>query len=259
MKIEVLTPQIEFCSVGMEYGTEKNKHVVFENLSLTISENEFVVIVGGSGCGKTTLLNLAAGFTKPSHGSVLVKGKNVDGAGRDRGVVFQQYAVFPWLTVRQNIEFPLNLECCELDISEKKDIVEHYLITTGLKNFENSLPKALSGGMKQRVAIARAYAANPQILLMDEPFAALDAQSRGSMQEVLQKITVEENKAALFITHSVEEAIFLADRIVVMGNQPAVIKEIINTPFANKKRNTEIRLLPEFIELRRHIENQLKK
>ena len=203
-------------------------------------------------------MNLAAGFIKPSHGSILVKGEKVDGAGRDRGVVFQQYAVFPWLTVRENIEFPLNLECCELDVNEKKEIVEHYLMSTGLKNFENSLPKALSGGMKQRVAIARAYAANPQILLMDEPFAALDAQSRTSMQEVLQKMTVEENKAALFITHSVEEAIFLADRIVVMGNQPAVIKEIINTPFASKKRDSDIRLLPEFIELRRHIEKQLK-
>ena len=258
MKIEVIPPQISFCSVGMHYGKDEDKHIVFENLSLNIFENEFVVIVGGSGCGKTTLLNLAAGFIKPSHGSILVKGEKVEGAGRDRGVVFQQYAVFPWLTVRENIEFPLNLECCKLDAHEKKDIVEHYLTTTGLKNFENSLPKALSGGMKQRVAIARAYAANPQILLMDEPFAALDAQSRSSMQEVLQKMTVEENKAALFITHSVEEAIFLADRIVVMGNQPAVIKEIINTPFASKKRNSEIRLLPEFIELRRHIEKKLK-
>jgi NitT/TauT family transport system ATP-binding protein len=258
MKIEVIPPQISFCSVGMHYGKDEDKHIVFENISLNIFENEFVVIVGGSGCGKTTLLNLAAGFIKPSHGSILVKGEKVDGAGRDRGVVFQQYAVFPWLTVRENIEFPLNLECCELDVNEKKEIVEHYLMSTGLKNFENSLPKALSGGMKQRVAIARAYAANPQILLMDEPFAALDAQSRTSMQEVLQKMTVEENKAALFITHSVEEAIFLADRIVVMGNQPAVIKEIINTPFASKKRDSDIRLLPEFIELRRHIEKQLK-
>jgi NitT/TauT family transport system ATP-binding protein len=253
--METVSP-IEFKAVAKHYGDGSSRHVVFENISLTVERNEFVAIVGGSGCGKTTLMSMAAGFTKPTSGSVLVHGKEITEAGRDRGVVFQQYAVFPWLTVRENIEFPLKLNCCSLDETEKKRVVEHYLSTTGLKNFENSLPKALSGGMKQRVAIARAYAANPEILLMDEPFAALDAQSRGVMQEVLQKITTEEKKAAIFITHSVEEAIYLADRIVVMAHRPAVLAEIIKVPFG-KARAAEIKLAPEFIELRRHIERKL--
>lgn len=251
------TAPIEFRSVSKYYGDGPGSHVVFDGLSLTISENEFVAVVGGSGCGKTTLLNMAAGFTRPNRGKVLVRGEEIHQAGRDRGVVFQQYAVFPWLTVRQNIEFPLNLKCCSLDQVAKNKIVEHYLVTTGLKRFENALPKALSGGMKQRVAIARAYAANPEILLMDEPFAALDAQSRGKMQEVLQKITAEERKAAIFITHSVEEAIYLADRIVVMAQRPAVFSEIITVPFG-KNRTADMRLANEFIDLRRHIEGQLK-
>jgi NitT/TauT family transport system ATP-binding protein len=248
---------IDFRSVSKYYGDGPGRHVVFDGLSLTIADNEFVAIVGVSGCGKTTLLNMAAGFTRPNKGSVLVRGEEVKQAGRDRGVVFQQYAVFPWLTVRQNIEFPLELKCCDLDAVAKERIVEHYLAATGLKRFEHALPKALSGGMKQRVAIARAYAANPQILLMDEPFAALDAQSRGTMQEVLQTITAIEKKAALFITHSVEEAIFLADRIVVMAQRPSVFSEIITLPFG-KNRTAELRLATEFIDLRRHIEAQLK-
>lgn len=257
MMSETNAAPIEFRSVSKYYGDGSGRHVVFDGLSLAIGESEFVAIVGGSGCGKTTLLNMAAGFTRPNRGTVLVCGEEIKHAGRDRGVVFQQYAVFPWLTVRQNIEFPLNLACCDLDRAAKHEIVEHYLVTTGLKRFEHALPKALSGGMKQRVAIARAYAANPQILLMDEPFAALDAQSRKTMQEVLQKLTAEEKKAAIFITHSVEEAIYLADRIVVMAKRPAVFSEIITVPFG-KDRAAEMRLDNEFIELRRHIEGQLK-
>lgn len=248
---------IEFRSVGKSYGAGTDRHVVFEHLSLSIAEGEFVAIVGGSGCGKTTLLNMAAGFTKPNAGAVMVRGREVSGAGRDRGVVFQQYAVFPWLTVRENIRFPLDLQCCRLDEAKKRSIVEHYLAATGLKRFEQALPKALSGGMKQRVAIARAYAADPQILLMDEPFAALDAQSRQTMQEVLRDITALERKAAMFITHSVEEAIFLADRIVVMAQRPAIFADIIQVPF-DKDRTADTRLSNEFIELRRHIEAKLK-
>lgn len=257
MSDAIHAPAIEFRDVAKIYETAATRHVVFEGLSLSVGRDEFVAIVGGSGCGKTTLLNMAAGFSKPSAGVVLAHGVEVNGAGRDRGVVFQQYAVFPWLTVRENIEFPLKLSCCALDAAEKNEIVERYLDITGLKRFESSLPKALSGGMKQRVAIGRAYAANPDILLMDEPFAALDAQSRENMQETLRRITTKERKAAMFITHSVEEAIFLADRIVVMAGRPAQFAEIISVPF-DKSDGAESRLSSEFIELRRHIEAQLK-
>lgn len=250
-------PAIEFRGVSKIYETAYDRHVVFEDLSLSIGETEFVAIVGGSGCGKTTLLNMAAGFSKPSAGAVLARNEEVTGAGRDRGVVFQQYAVFPWLTVRENIEFPLKLACCAVRAVAKNEIVEHYLEATGLKRFESALPKALSGGMKQRVAIARAYAANPDILLMDEPFAALDAQSRENMQEALLRITTEERKAAMFITHSVEEAIFLADRIVVMSGRPSKVAEIVSVPF-DKRESSEVRLSSAFIELRRHIESKLK-
>ncbi|MEI2735046.1 MAG: ABC transporter ATP-binding protein [Rhodoblastus sp.] len=257
MSQQISDPAIEFRGVSKIYGTGSDRHVVFENLSLTIGKDEFVAVVGGSGCGKTTLLNMAAGFSKPSAGHVLAHGVDVEGAGRDRGVVFQQYAVFPWLTVRENIEFPLNLQVCTLDQAAKAKVVEHYLEVTGLKRFESALPKALSGGMKQRVAIARAYAANPDILLMDEPFAALDAQSRENMQEALRTLTSVERKAAMFITHSVEEAIFLADRIVIMAGKPSKFAEIVTVPF-DKKAGSELRLSDEFIAMRRHIEGQLK-
>lgn len=257
MNVRAEMPAIDFRDVSKVYETNASRHVVFENISLSIGTDEFVAIVGGSGCGKTTLLNMAAGFSSPSAGAVFAKGVEVAKADRDRGVVFQQYAVFPWLTVRENIEFPLKLACCTLDSAAKTEIVEHYLAVTNLKRFESALPKALSGGMKQRVAIARAYAANPDVLLMDEPFAALDAQSRVSMQEALRSITSQERKAAMFITHSVEEAIFLADRIVVMAGKPASLAEIITVPF-DKGQGAEIRLSNEFIEMRRHIEAQLK-
>lgn len=250
-------PPVEFLAVSKVYGSGPSRHVVFENLTLTLQDNEFLAVVGGSGCGKTTLMNMAAGFTRPDAGKVMVNNEEVIAAGRDRGVVFQQYAVFPWLTVRENIGFPLTLKCCDLSAAEKQGVVDHYLEAMGLKDFGDALPKALSGGMKQRVAIARAYAANPSILLMDEPFAALDAQSREAMQVVLQHITAEERKAAMFITHSVEEAIFLADRIVVMAGRPAEFAEIIEVPF-EKERSSDIRLANEFIELRRHIEGSLK-
>ncbi|SIO10946.1 ABC transporter ATP-binding protein [Vannielia litorea] len=257
MNVQTNSSPIEFRSVSKAYGETKSRHVVFEDVSLTINSNEFVAVVGGSGCGKTTLMNMAAGFTKPSSGKVFVNDVEVTGAGRDRGVVFQQYAVFPWLTVRENIAFPLNLGCCKLAEEEKREIVDHYLAVMGLEKFENALPKQLSGGMKQRVAIGRAYAANPKILLMDEPFAALDAQSRVLMQDALQKITTEERKSAMFITHSVEEAIFLADRIVILAGRPARLAEDIRVPFGGE-RDEDIRLSSEFIELRRHIEHSLK-
>lgn len=244
-----------FSNVAKIHQRDGEDFAVFENLNLSIDEGKFVSVVGPSGCGKTTLLNLAAGFTSPERGEVTVNGAVVDGPSRDRGVVFQQYAVFPWLTVAQNIAFGLTVRAAERrSRAEIDEIVTRYIEMVGLQGFENALPKMLSGGMKQRVAIARAYAANPAILLMDEPFAALDAQTRESMQEMLQQTQVSERRTVIFVTHSIEEAIYLSDHIVVLGEKPTTVREIVNIPMP-MPRHSSIRLESDFIELRRHLES----
>jgi NitT/TauT family transport system ATP-binding protein len=195
---------------------------------------------------------LGAGFQKPTTGQILFDGAPVRGPGPERGVIFQEYGVFPWLTVKQNIAFGLQLKANRVAVAERERICAHYLELMGLADFANSFPKHLSGGMRQRLAIARAYAVKPQFLLMDEPFGALDAQTRANMQNLLLKVLATEGKTVMLITHSVEEAIYLASRIVVVTARPARIKEIIDVPFAYP-RDEFIQERPEFSELRGRI------
>ncbi|WP_116949969.1 ABC transporter ATP-binding protein [Jiangella endophytica] len=230
---------------------------VLRDVDLDIADGEFVAVVGPSGSGKSTLLNAIAGFVTPDRGELLVNGAPVRGPGPSRCVVFQEYAIFPWLTVRRNIDFGTRLRAWKGTRQERARVTQRYLDMMGLTDFADALPKTLSGGMRQRVAIARAYAVDPEILLMDEPFAALDAQTREQMQEALVDINQRERRTVLFVTHQVEEAIFLADRVVVMSARPATVQEIVDVPWGDR-RTHEIKTEPEFVRLRRHIETLLR-
>lgn len=242
------SPKITISNVTKIYqGTSRNV-TALDGINLDIQSNEFVVVVGPSGCGKTTLLNIIAGLEKSTGGEVRVDGKPVREPGADRGVIFQQYALFPWLTVQQNVEFGLKIQ--KVSRQERARIARHYLELVGLKDFPNALPKELSGGMKQRCAIARAYAANPSILLMDEPFAALDAMTRIQMQEQLQATWEQERKTAFFITHDVEEAVFLGTRVIIMKHGGIKGELLIDLPFP---RNNEMRLTQDFINFRNQV------
>ncbi|MBN9595293.1 MAG: ABC transporter ATP-binding protein [Afipia sp.] len=245
-------PFARFDHVSLTFDTPKGKLNVVDDVTYDIHENDFVAIIGPSGSGKTTMMSMLAGFQKPSSGTVSFNGRQVEGPGPERGVIFQEYGVFPWLTVRQNIEFGLTLKANHTSAGERKDICDHYLSLMGLGDFAASFPKHLSGGMRQRLAIARAYAVKPQFLLMDEPFGALDAQTRSNMQNLLLQVLATEGKTVMLITHSVEEAIYLASRIVVVTARPARIKQIIDVPFGYP-RDESIQERPEFGELRSYI------
>jgi NitT/TauT family transport system ATP-binding protein len=251
------TDVVAFRDIGKHYHRATEKLQVIHECEFGIKAAEFVSVVGPSGCGKTTLLNMAAGFTAPDDGEVLVHGEPVCGPGADRGVVFQQYAIFPWLTVRKNIAFGLNLRANRSERKDRDAVVRRYIKLMGLEGFEDSYPKELSGGMRQRVAIARAYATNPQLMLMDEPFAALDAQTREYMQELLHDIQLREQRSVLFITHSVEEAVFLSHRVVVLSSRPSRVREVVDVPIPFP-RTAETRFSAEFVELRRHLEQLLR-
>ena len=246
------TARARFDHVSLAFDTPKGKLSVVEDISFDIDDGDFIAMIGPSGCGKTTMMNMLAGFQKPSSGEVQFDGRAVDGPGPERGVIFQEYGVFPWLTVMQNIAFGLQLKANHTPVSERNRICKHYLALMGLSEFANAYPKHLSGGMRQRLAIARAYAVKPRFLLMDEPFAALDAQTRANMQDLLLDVLAAENKTVMLITHSVEEAIYLASKIVVVTARPARIKEIIEVPFAYPRDET-IQERPEFGELRSRI------
>ncbi len=242
----------QFEHVSLNFTTPKGRLDVVADVSYDIYEGDFVAVIGPSGCGKTTMMSMLAGFQRPTTGRALFGGRPVDGPGPERGVIFQEYGVFPWLTVKQNIAFGLDLKANRVEKREREAICEHYLELMGLADFANSYPKHLSGGMRQRLAIARAYAVKPQFLLMDEPFGALDAQTRANMQSLLLKVLASEGKTVMLITHSVEEAIYLASRIVVVTARPARIKEIIDVPFPYP-RDESIQERPEFGSLRSHI------
>jgi NitT/TauT family transport system ATP-binding protein len=244
--------RVQFDHVSLTFGTPKGPLNVVEDVSYDIYEGDFIAVIGPSGCGKTTMMSMLAGFQKPTAGQVLFDGKPVSGPGPERGVIFQEYGVFPWLTVKQNIAFGLELKANHVEAKARDEICQHYLDLMGLADFANSYPKHLSGGMRQRLAIARAYAVKPQFLLMDEPFGALDAQTRANMQNLLLRVLSSEGKTVMLITHSVEEAIYLASRIVVVTARPARIKEIIDVPFAYP-RDESLQERPEFGELRSHI------
>jgi len=248
---------LEFKGVHKSFtGRHRTVHVL-DGVDFSVGRGEFVSVVGPSGSGKSTLLNMAAGFETADAGSVLAGGEPVSGPSHTRGVVFQQYAIFPWLTVAENIAFGLRLAASGVPRKEHAAIVARYVGLMGLNGFEKAYPKELSGGMRQRVAIARAYAPGPELLLMDEPFAALDAQTRDSMQELLHTTQREEGTTVMLITHSVEEAIFLSDRVVVMSARPSRVRDVVDVdiPFP---RTPETRLTPRFVELRRRIEGVLR-
>jgi len=216
---------VQIRQIGKIYATGRSREVTaLQDVTLEIGENEFVCIVGPSGCGKTTLLNLLAGFEKPTSGTLEAFGKAVDGPGPDRTMMFQDYALFPWLTVKGNIEYGLRQK--GVPAAERKEIVRHYVALIELEGFEDKFPKQLSGGMRQRVALARALAVHPRMLLMDEPFAALDSFTREKMQDELIRVWERERKAVLFITHNIDEAIKLADVVVVMCPRPGRISEV---------------------------------
>lgn len=251
------TSIIAFQDINKHYRRAHEDLHVLSGCDFSVSSDEFVSVIGPSGCGKTTLLNMAAGFAEPDGGEVLVHGEPVRGPSPDRGVVFQQYAVFPWLTVRKNIAFGLGLRANRVKRSSRDHIVAKYIELMGLEGFEDAFPKELSGGMRQRVAIARAYAINPRLMLMDEPFAALDAQTREYMQELLADSQQRERLTVLFITHSVEEAVFLSHRIVVLSTRPSRVREIVDVPIPFP-RTPDVRFTSEFVELRRHLEQMLR-
>jgi NitT/TauT family transport system ATP-binding protein len=241
-------PRVRFEDVGMRYGDM----TVVDGISLDVHQGEFVSIIGPSGCGKTTLLNLLGGFATPTRGRVLLDGKPVAGPGPDRGVIFQEYGVFPWLTVRENIGFGLKLAANRTAAAERSEIVERYMRLMGLADFANHFPKHLSGGMRQRLALARAYAVKPEFLLMDEPFGALDAQTRSAMQDLLLDVLATEGKTVLLVTHSVDEAIYLSSRIVVVTARPARVRTIIDVPFGYP-RGESVHEDPRFAALRAQI------
>lgn len=236
------------------YQGRSGEVVALNGVDMEIGENEFVCVVGPSGCGKSTLLNIIAGLEKPTSGRVCVKGKEVVNPGSERGVIFQQYALFPWLTVKKNVKFGLKLR--GVKEPELSAIADKYIRLVGLEEFGDSYPKELSGGMKQRVAIARAYAVNPEILLMDEPFGALDAQTRTQLQTELLETWEKEKKTCFFITHDVEEAIILAQRVVIMSARPGRVKEIVpvNIPYP---RTQETKMTKEFLDLKVHVWGQV--
>jgi bicarbonate transport system ATP-binding protein len=235
------------------YPTPKGPYTVLQSVNLTVHEGEFICVIGHSGCGKSTLLNMVAGFTKPSSGKVLLNSQPITQPGPDRMMVFQNYALLPWLTAFENIYLALNAVFPNKSRAEKSAIVRDHLALVGLTEAADKKPTQLSGGMKQRVAIARALAIRPQVLILDEPFGALDAITKEELQEELLKIWNERRCTVLMITHDIDEALFLADRLVMMTNGPAAnIGEIMNIPFPRPRDRSRIMEDPEYYKLRNH-------
>jgi len=246
--------RIEIQQLSKVFQTQSgDRFTALKDVSLDIEDGEFMVVVGPSGCGKTTLVNLIAGLQRPSAGSIALGGKAILGPGRDRGVVFQQDSVFMWRTVIGNVEY--GMEMAHVPKVERRKRALHYLRMVGLEKFANFFPKELSGGMKKRVQIATVFANNPEVLLMDEPYGALDYPTKCALQEELLQILDQEPKTTIFVTHDIEEAIYLGHRIVCMKH--ARISSEFLVPFS-RRRSTEIRLSSEFAELKRQIWNHLE-
>jgi NitT/TauT family transport system ATP-binding protein len=243
-------PKLAIRGLGKTYFTDRGSTAALEGVDLEIGENEFLALVGTSGCGKSTLLSIVAGLEPPSEGEITIDGEVINSPGLDRGVVFQNYTLLPWLGVRQNIEFAL--KAAGHSSQEATDIALEHIKLVGLHGFENAFPSELSGGMKQRVAIARALSYRPKVLLMDEPFGALDALTRHHMQELLTGIWERHKLTVLFITHDVEEAVYLADRVAIMTNRPGRIKTIIpiNLP---RPRAYDLVMSPAFQTIQREV------
>ncbi len=224
-------------------------------VSLEVDDNDFITVLGPSGCGKSTLLRLVAGLETPSSGEILLDGRRIEGPGADRGVVFQSYTLFPWLSVRQNICFGLREKC--MPQAQQRELSAHFIAQVGLRGFEDHFPKQLSGGMQQRVAIARALANDPKILLLDEPFGALDNQTRVLMQELLLGIWESARKTVLFVTHDIDEAIFMANRVAVFSARPGRIKADVAVDLPHPRHYT-VKTSPEFMELKARLTEEIR-
>ncbi|EEF63403.1 ABC transporter ATP-binding protein [Pedosphaera parvula] len=236
------------------FGKDESRHVAFEHVSLDIHRREFICVVGPSGCGKSTFARIVAGLDEATGGELLLDGRPVGSPGPDRGMVFQGYTLFPWLTVKRNVMFGLEMQGESPSIAETE--ARQWLSMVGLSKFEEAYPHELSGGMKQRVAIARALANKPRILIMDEPFAALDAQTRCQMQEYLIQIWKQVDVTILFITHDLDEAAYLADRILVMGANPGRVVEFIENAVP-RPRSAQQFISPEFLALKKRLEEHI--
>lgn len=242
---------IDVQNVTISFPTPKGTYTAVKEVSLQIKRGEIVMFIGHSGCGKSTLMNTISGMVKPTSGQVIANGKVVKGPGPDRGIVFQNYSLLPWLTVYENIYQAVDSVLKNLSKAEKKELVENNLKMVKLWEHKDKLPGQLSGGMKQRTAIARAFAINPSILLLDEPFGALDAFTKGDMQIELLKLwnLDNRNKTIVMVTHDIDEAIFLADKVVVLNNGPAAtIKEIVDVPLARPRNKKDIIHDPKYTE-----------
>jgi len=237
---------------NLSVGFKRKGHytLVLDDINFIINPGEFICLLGPSGCGKSTILNTIAGFVKPSSGSVLVDQKTIECPGADRGFVFQQYSLLPWKTTFQNVEFGLKIR--GVPSMERMEIVNYYLHRVGLYKYRQAFPYQLSGGMQQRASIIRALVNSPSVLLMDEPFAALDAQTRHMMQELLLDIWHDLKSTVIFVTHDIEEAVFLSDRIFVMGVNPGHIKAKVNIVL-ERTRHVDLMMTPEFMKLNRQV------
>ncbi len=237
------------------YHSAKDDTVAMKDININILENEFVCIVGPSGCGKSTLLRMVAGLDEATSGQIVIKDRNIIGPGADRGMVFQAYTLFPWMTVADNIKFGLKLR--KIPAKEQEDITNKYLKIIKLEKFRNSYPKELSGGMKQRVAIARALANSPEVLLMDEPFSALDPQTRADMQLLIRQIWQVEKPTVMFVTHDIEEAIFLSSKIYVLTSRPGTVKKEVPIilPY---DRELSLKDSERFIEIRKEVNSLIE-
>lgn len=244
-------PFLEIENVSKVYPTPKGDYTVLEGVNLTVSEGEFICVIGHSGCGKSTLLDMVSGFRQPTTGEVRVQGKRVKEPGPDRMVVFQNYSLLPWKTAFENIYLAVNAVYPDKSKAEKTEIVHQHLAMVGLEEAANKKPGQLSGGMKQRVSIARALAIYPQVLILDEPFGALDAITKEELQEELLQIWSQHKVTVLMITHDIDEALFLADRVVMMTNGPAAnIGEIMDVPFPRPRDRAALMEDPQYYTLR---------
>jgi NitT/TauT family transport system ATP-binding protein len=250
VKISFQQVRKEFVVRG-EGGGPSDRFTALEDITLDVRFGEFLALVGPSGCGKSTLLDLFGGLTTPTSGRILLDGRPIEGPARDRGIVFQQYALFPWRTAAQNVEFGLDI--AGLKARQRREIARHYLDLVGLTAFADRYPHELSGGMKQRVAIARSLTYDPEVLLMDEPFAALDAQTRETLQGELLRIW-----RATGITHGIDEAVVLGQRVAVMTSRPGRIKHVVEIPEALRNESEDVRSLPEFGPVRHEVWSLLR-
>lgn len=243
-------------NVSLSFAAKPQPFTVLEDINLSLNSGEFVVLLGPSGCGKSTILNLVAGFSKPDRGRVLAGGKTVRQPGPDRGMIFQQPNLFPWLSVLENVTFGPRLGKHHKD--ETNAQAQAWLERVGLKGFEHHAPWQLSGGMKQRVALARAWLPGPEVLLLDEPFGALDAQTRLMMQELLREAWLSTGTTLLFVTHDVEEALFLADRILIMSAKPGKIVDEIVLPFGRDRDIETLAEHPAYSEIKHHVLHRVR-